>query len=330
MHPIKRQNAVTASSNSNSFYPKVNLEAYNGPLDLLLTLIKKNKINIYDIPIVEITNQYLEAIGIDEKSGILTEDEDAAEDMSKGDAGALNLDSGGDFIVMAAQLIYIKSVMLLPKRNTENGEDDDGDIEDPRAELTDMLLEYKKVKEVAEFLNNRPILGRDVFGVKIIQNDESEDENGALIVQNRNKNNGVVFEANIFILSKYFYDKIKEAQNRISVYEIAKENFSVKEKIIEIMEKFNGNIYYFENFSAADNAEDNSYTIAHTGNNITFGVIVKNSRNKDEFFTYFLAVLEMARLLLITIDQIQLFGDIYIAPVSGSLETYRSKISSMN
>ena len=60
MHPIKRQDTVTTSLNSNSFYPKVNLEAYNGPLDLLLTLIKKNKINIYDIPIVEITNQYLD------------------------------------------------------------------------------------------------------------------------------------------------------------------------------------------------------------------------------------------------------------------------------
>ena len=324
MHPIKRQDTVTTSLNSNSFYPKVNLEAYNGPLDLLLTLIKKNKINIYDIPIVEITNQYLEAIGISEKSGILTEDEDTADGINGG--GALNLDSGGDFIVMAAQLIYIKSVMLLPKRNTENGEDDNGDIEDPRAELTDMLLEYKKVKEVAEFLNNRPILGRDVFGVKIIQNDEGEDENGALIAQNQNKNNGVVFEANIFILSKYFYDKIKEAQNRISVYEIAKENFSVKEKIIEIMEKFNDNIYCFENFNAAGN---NNNAIANAGN-ITFGIIVKNSRTKDEFFTYFLAVLEMARLLLISIDQIQLFGDIYIAPVSGSLETYRSKIASMN
>jgi segregation and condensation protein A len=323
MQSIKRQNPVTTSLNS--FYPKVNIEAYNGPLDLLLTLIKKNKINIYDIPIVEITNQYLEAIGIDEKSGLLTQEGDAADEMNGG--GTLNLDSGGDFIVMAAQLIYIKSVMLLPKRNAEIGEDDDGDMEDPRAELADMLLEYKKVKEVAEFLNNRPILGRDVFGVKIIQNgnDEYEDENGVLITQNLNKNNGVVFEANIFILSKYFYDKIKEAQNRISVYEVDRENFSVKEKIIEIMEKFSDNIYYFDNFNAAGNTD----AIAHTGN-ITFGVIVKNSRTKDEFFTYFLAVLEMARLLLITIDQFQLFGDIYIAPVSGSLDTYRSKIASMN
>ena len=148
MQSIKRQNPVTTSLNS--FYPKVNLEAYNGPLDLLLTLIKKNKINIYDIPIVEITNQYLEAIGIDEKSGFLAQEGVAADEMNGG--GALNLDSGGDFIVMAAQLIYIKSVMLLPKRHDEIGEDDDGNIEDPRAELADMLLEYKKVKEVAEFL----------------------------------------------------------------------------------------------------------------------------------------------------------------------------------
>ena len=270
----------------------------------------------------------MEAIGIDEKSGFLTHEGNAADGMNGG--GALNLDSGGDFIVMAAQLIYIKSVMLLPKRSEEIAEDGD-DIEDPRAELTDMLLEYKKVKEVAEFLNNRPILGRDVFGVKIIQNDNDDDENeyeyenGALIAQNQHKNGGVVFEANIFMLSKYFYDKIKEAQNRISVYEIAKENFSVKEKIIEIMEKFNGNLYYLDRFNDAGNTD----AIANTGN-ITFGVIVKNIRTKDEFFTYFLAVLEMARLLLITIDQFQLFGDIYITPVSGSLDSYRSKIASMN
>ncbi|MGC8554772.1 MAG: segregation and condensation protein A [Candidatus Acidulodesulfobacterium sp.] len=323
MHPIKKQNTVS------SFYPKVNLEAYNGPLDLLLTLIKKNKINIYDIPIVEITNQYLEAIGLDEKNGFLIQEEGTAENTNADtNTGVLNLDAGGDFIVMAAQLIYIKSVMLLPKRHDENSEDEGEDIEDPRAELTDMLLEYKKVKEVAEFLNNRPILGRDVFGVKIIKSyiddDEYKDENGNIIIQNH-KNNKVVFEANIFILSKYFYDKIKEAQNRISVYEVDRENFSVKEKIIEIMEKFGSNIYYFENF----NASDNTGVIAHA-NKITFGIIVKNSRTKDEFFTYFLAVLEMARLLLITADQFQFFGDIYITPVSGSLDTYRSKIASMN
>ena len=270
-----------------SFYPKVTLEAYDGPLDLLLTLIKKNKINIYDIPIVEITNQYLEAIGLDEKGGVSS-------------SNAFNLDLGGDFIVMAAQLIYIKSVMLLPKHDMENEDGEEGGVSDPRAELTDLLLEYRKVKEVAEFLNNRPILGRDVFGIKIFKNDEESKE---IILDKRND---IIFEANIFILSKYFYDKMTEAKNRISIYEVAKENFSVKEKIIEIMEKFN------------------------SIHNITFGEIVKNSLTKDEFFTYFLAILEMARLVLININQLQLFGEIYIMPTSDSLDFYRSKIANMN
>jgi len=273
-----------------SFYPKVSLEAYDGPLDLLLTLIKKNKINIYDIPIVEITRQYLEAIGLNENAGIPLSE-------------TFNLDLGGDFIVMAAQLIYIKSVMLLPKYDAANedgsGGEEDADIEDPRAELTDMLLEYRKVKEMADFLNNRPILGRDVFGIKMLKADETSLEKVSADIP-------ASFDANIFILSKYFYGKMAEAQNRINIYEVERESFSVKEKITEIMERFN------------------------TASNITFSEIVKNSRSRDEFFTYFLALLEMARLVLINLKQLNLFGDIYITPVPGSLAGYRSKIASMN
>ncbi|MHB1697389.1 MAG: segregation and condensation protein A [bacterium] len=273
-------------SSQQPFFPKVSLQVYDGPLDLLLTLIKKNKINIYDIPIVEITNQYLEAIGLDENGFALS-------------AGTFNLDSGGDFIVMAAQLIYIKSVMLLPKYGTEKAEGFESDIIDPRAELTDMLLEYRKVKEVSVFLNNRPILGRDVFGIKVFKNDET------LLGKIAGSEN-TIFDANIFILSKYFYTKMTESQNRINTYEVAKENFSVKEKIIEIMEMFNA----FQN--------------------VTFSEIVKNSASMDELLTYFLALLEMARLVLVTIDQIQLFGEIYITPAPGRLMDYRSKIASMN
>ncbi len=269
-----------------SFYPKVSLEAYDGPLDLLLTLIKKNKINIYDIPIVEITRQYLEAIGLNENSAVLSSD-------------TFNLDLGGDFIVMAAQLIYIKSVTLLPKYDAEKDEDGEGDTDDPRTGLTDMLIEYRKVKEVSDFLNNRPILGRDVFGIKMFKADET-------MLEKVSDNAGIIFDANIFILSKYFYNKMTEAQNRINTYEVERESFSVKEKIMEIMEMFN------------------------TVQNITFSEIAKNSVSRDEFFTYFLALLEMARLVLINLSQIQLFGEIYITPTSGSLALYRSKIASMN
>ena len=98
------------------------LEAFEGPLDLLLTLIRKNKVSIYDIPIAEITEQYLEAIeGIEE----------------------LNLDNTSEFLVMASQLLYIKSKMLLPK--TEEEEDE----EDPREELARRLIEYQQYKEAS-------------------------------------------------------------------------------------------------------------------------------------------------------------------------------------
>ena len=98
----------------------VKLDAFEGPLDLLLHLIDKNKVNIYDIPIVEITRQYLEYI----------------REMQRQD---LNIMS--EFLVMAATLLDIKSRMLLPKEVNEEGEE-----EDPRQELTEQLLEYKLYK----------------------------------------------------------------------------------------------------------------------------------------------------------------------------------------
>lgn len=101
------------------------LESFEGPLDLLLTLIQKNKVSIYDIPIVEITTQYIEAIsGIEE----------------------MDLENASEFLVMASQLLYIKSKMLLPKN------EDDEDEEDPREELARRLYEYQQYKEASEEL----------------------------------------------------------------------------------------------------------------------------------------------------------------------------------
>ena len=101
------------------------LDTFEGPLDLLLTLIQKNKVSIYDIPIVEITAQYLEAIdGIEEA----------------------NLDNTSEFLVMASNLLYIKSKMLLPKNEEEEDE------EDPREELARRLAEYQQFKEASKGL----------------------------------------------------------------------------------------------------------------------------------------------------------------------------------
>lgn len=107
----------------------VKLEAFEGPLDLLLHLIDKNKVNIYDIPIVEITRQYMEYI----------------QEMTRRDLNVMS-----EFLVMAATLLDIKSKMLLPKEADEEGEE-----EDPRQELVEKLLEYKLYKYMSYELREK-------------------------------------------------------------------------------------------------------------------------------------------------------------------------------
>ncbi len=130
----------------------IKIENFEGPLDLLLHLIKKNEMDIYDIPIAEITGQYLSTL-------------DAMT--------SLNLDVAGEFLVMASTLVYIKSRLLLP-RNEEEVEELDED--DPRAELVRRLLEYQKYKEGAVALDAYAVLGRDVFARKFPAPDLAEQE----------------------------------------------------------------------------------------------------------------------------------------------------------
>lgn len=118
---------------------KVQLEIFEGPLDLLLHLIKKNEVSITDIPIAAITEQYLALLELMQ---------------------SLNLDVAGEFLVMAATLIHIKSRELLPGGDEEPDEDEGVD---PRAELVRRLLEYQRYKDAAAELEQREILTRDVF-----------------------------------------------------------------------------------------------------------------------------------------------------------------------
>ena len=117
---------------------RFSLPAYEGPLDLLLELIRKHEVDIFDIPIAKITDEflaYMEAMKV------------------------LDLGLGGEWLEMAAMLVYIKSKMLLPKPET----DDEEDGPDPREELVRRLLEYQKYKGAAEALDQRDLLTRDVF-----------------------------------------------------------------------------------------------------------------------------------------------------------------------
>ncbi|MBT8451665.1 MAG: segregation/condensation protein A [Deltaproteobacteria bacterium] len=120
---------------------RIELPNFEGPLDLLLHLIRKHELDILDLPIAFITDKYLEYLGL---------------------MGALNLDIASEYLVMAATLAHIKSKMLLP-RPPQDQDDDEIDELDPRAELIRRLLEYQKYKTVAADLGERAIVGRDVF-----------------------------------------------------------------------------------------------------------------------------------------------------------------------
>ncbi len=122
---------------------EVFLETFEGPLDLLLYLIRKQNFNVLDIPMAEVTRQYLSYVDL---------------------ISSTNLELAAEYLLMAAMLIAIKSRMLLPVRKSDSGEEP----EDPRAELVRRLLEYEQMKLASQKLDALPLLGRDFFGAQAI------------------------------------------------------------------------------------------------------------------------------------------------------------------
>lgn len=182
----------------------VKLETFEGPLDLLLHLIKKEKVDIYDIPIVKITEQYLEYL----------------EKMKE-----LNIHIASEFLLMAATLIYIKSKMLLPKKVELNNEIEEMEKEeDPRAPLVEKLIEYQKVKQMVEILEKQDKIYESFFlrGYTEFKFDYYEDE----------------FDP--YVLVKAFYDLVKKLpeENYITV---ELETLSIVDKMNEIMENLKEN-----------------------------------------------------------------------------------------
>jgi segregation and condensation protein A len=136
---------------------KITLGEFAGPLDLLLYLIKKEQANIFDIPVAKITNQYVLYIKLMKK---------------------LDIAVAADFLVMAATLIEIKSQMLLPREPSEEAGDE---IEDPRQELVDRLLEYEKYKSAAQMLYERTTVEQAIFQRGKIDTDENNAEINATV-----------------------------------------------------------------------------------------------------------------------------------------------------
>ena len=188
---------------------KFKLESFEGPLDLLLHLIEKNKVNIYDIPIVEITDQYLEYI----------------DEMKKQD-----LDVMSEFLVMAATLLNIKYKMLLPKEAVVEEEE-----EDPRAELVQQLLEYKMYRTYAYELRDRQVDANQIFYKEPTIPDE------VLAYEEPVDVDQLISDLTLNKLNVVFQSVIKRQKNRVDPVrsrfgEIKKEEVSVEDKMIEISE----------------------------------------------------------------------------------------------
>ncbi len=178
---------------------QVKIENFEGPLDLLLHMIRKNELDIYNIPVAEIANQYLEYVEVMQ---------------------ALNLDGVGDFLVMAAALTYYKSKMLLP--TSENEEEEDDDFESLEA-LHQRLIQYQRFKEAAQSLGERDVLNRDVFHVHV-----AKDETGQEVPEPK-------LNASLFDLLDAFHEIIKQVPKE-SIHEIIPERIHLVDRIVDVLD----------------------------------------------------------------------------------------------
>jgi segregation and condensation protein A len=220
---------------------RVKLEIFEGPMDLLIHLIRKNEVDIFDIPIALITDQYLQYL-----------------DMMK----ALNINVAGDFLLMASTLVYIKSRMLLPERDKEGEEE-----EDPRIEITQPLMEYLRLKELAGELSERELLDRDVFKRHLYPDYASQFEGQE-----------VELDVNLFQLMDAF-KRIVEQRLPDAVLSYAADPVTIKDRIALILERLRqeSSIFFTELFS--------------------------ESRTISEFIVTFLALLEMVHIGMVRVFQ---------------------------
>ena len=243
----------------------VKLEAFEGPLDLLLHLIEKNKVDIYDIPIVEITNQYLDYIKA----------------MQDADMNVMS-----EFLVMAATLVDIKCRMLLPKEVNEEGEE-----EDPRAELVQKLLEYKMYKYMSFELKDMQLES----GFSLCKKETLPDE-----VKN--------------FRNPIDYEQLIGDMNLNKLHEIFNFMMQRKEDKIDPIRSQFGNVEKEEVDMEAKAAYIEMYVAAHK--TFSFKNLLEKQHSKVEIIVTFLVILELMKIGKITIVQEDLFDDIKITAVA--------------
>lgn len=232
---------------------KVKLEVFEGPLDLLLYLIKQDEIDIYDVSLERITSQYLEYLQAFKE---------------------LNIELAGEFVVMAANLIYLKSRSLLPI--DQQPPEEDAAEDDPRWELIRQLIEYKKFKEAAAELHLRELEQERIFA-----------REGASALADREPLR--LGEVGIFQLINAFQTVLKRIDARQDVQEIFGERFSVSEKIDAILQR------------------------VASGAPLRFSDLFGSVVSRLEVVVTFLALLELIRLKQVRAVQKNVFEEIEIA-----------------
>jgi len=235
---------------------KVKLEVFEGPLDLLLYLIKRDEIDIYDISIERITRQYLEYLQAFKE---------------------LKIDIAGEFVVMAANLIYLKSRSLLPL--DQQPPEEDAEEDDPRWDLIRQLIEYKKFKEAAAQLHDRALDQERIF----------TRDGGIVVIADAPL---PLHEVGIFQLIHAFQEVIKRVDAREDLQEIFGERFSVSDKIEKILERVGG------------------------GTPVRFSELFGQIVSRLEIVVTFLALLELIRLNQVRALQRKMFDEIEIAAIA--------------
>ena len=231
---------------------KVRLEIFEGPLDLLLYLIKKEELDIYDVSIERITTQYL---------GYM--------DTFK----MLNIELASEFIVMAANLMYIKSRTLLPV--AVQPPEDDAEEDDPRWELIRQLVEYKKFKDAAGFLQVRDAEGAEFFAAAPEMPELTLPDPAAI-------------QVGIFDLIRAFQKVLKRFEDVHTLREIVDDRWTVSDKI------------------------DHLLAVVPVGGRMKFLELFNEATSRSEVIVTFLAILELMKLHFLQIEQERVLGEIFV------------------
>ncbi|MCA1963868.1 MAG: segregation/condensation protein A [Prosthecobacter sp.] len=231
---------------------KVKLEIFEGPLDLLLYLIKKDEIDIYDVSIERITRQYLEYVNTFKM---------------------LNVELASEFIVMAANLMYLKSRELLPQ--SQQPPEEDAEEEDPRWELIRQLVEYKKFKDAAQFLGLQEMKADEFFATS----PEPIDLEAPVTT---------VAGVGIFDLIRAFQKVLKRFENSTDIREIVSDRFTVADKIEHLLEAI------------------------PLGGRVRFESLFSDAASRVEVIVTFLAMLELMKLNHLQVEQEGILGEILV------------------